>query len=118
MYGTVSRHLSRCRGWSVHSVKLLPKGLECYVVGSRGRDGAVQPHLQGCHRPEYAKDPVPPHQECKLQNRVVHLEADALCASDFPDHPGGLPTCRGRRVVKECTHERHCRLLALCRHLA
>ena len=44
MYGTVSRHLSRCRGWSVHSVKLLPKGLEVDVVSSRGRDGAVQPH--------------------------------------------------------------------------
>ena len=59
---------------------------------------------------------APLRRERELRDRVVHLGADAICASDLPEHLGGLGAHRGREVVDENAYEGHCCLLALCRH--
>ena len=54
------------------------------------RDGVVEPHFQGGQGPGYAVDPVAARQGCEFRDGVVHLGAYAVCAGDFPEHPGDL----------------------------
>ena len=58
-------------------------------------------------------DPAAPRHGRELQDGVVHLKADAMCASDLPEHPGVLSAHRGQAVVPERAHEGHCCLLSL-----
>ena len=79
-------------------------------------DGVVDPHSQCSQGPGYAIDLVAPRQGCELRDRTLHLGADAMHASGFPEHPGGLGAQGGRAVVDERAHEGHRRQLAPCPH--
>ena len=78
----------------------------------RAFDGVVEPHPQSSQGPGYAVDPVAPRQGGELQDGLVYLGADAMCAGDFSEHPGDLGAHRGRAVVDKCAHEGYHCLLA------
>ena len=89
-------------------------GLQLHVGRPRPSDGVVEPHSQSSQGPEYTIDPVAPRQGCQLWDGIVHFGADAMCAGDLPEHPGGLGAHGGRAAVEERAHEGHCCLLAPC----
>ena len=74
-------------------------GLQLDVGRPVALDWVVEPRSQSSQRLGYAIDPVAPRQGCELRDGIVHLGADAMRASDFPEHPPGLGAHGGQAVV-------------------
>ena len=78
-------------------------GLQLDVGRPGALDGVVDSQPQGGQGPAYAMDAVAPRQGSELRDGIVHLSADAMCASTFPEHRGGPAQRRpsGGAVVDE-----------------